>query len=286
MQTQFNPSDVSAIVCTWNSIASIQECLESILDSKIGQLIVVDAHSTDGTRQVAEKYADIIIDDPGLGLGLARNMGIQVSNGALVLNMGSDNVMPKGALVQMIHDLVSHNADGVSAQTHIQGKGFIANGLNAWRQGRFRPGPSQVIGTPTLFKGNLLRADPFDPTAVYSDDSELCERWIRKYGSKFAISSAKVSEVGKTSWVEVKIRCRMYGISDQEVYTRGTKSGWSLRRRMKSVTHPARSDLITPIAHLKPTTSLINLPFLATFTTMRYFYWGQASRNSSGSVES
>lgn len=280
MKSRFNPSDVSAIVCTLNSIASIKQCLESLRNSGVGQLIVVDAHSTDGTREVAEQYADVFLEDPGNGLGLARNIGIEKSTGPLVLNMGSDNVISRATLEQMIQDLESHNVDGVSARTRISGNGFIARGLNAWRQGRFRPGLISIIGTPTLFNGGLLRADPFSPDAIFSDDSELCERWTARYGSTFAVSSAEVTELGKASWSEVMIRCRMYGISDHEVYTRGVKSGWDINRRLKSVTHPFRSDLLTPVRHLPPLIALTNTPFLTTFTALRYFHWVQAARNT------
>ena len=284
MTNVLTPGDVTAIVCTRNSIASIEACLVSLRSNNVGELIVVDAHSTDGTRNIATKYADIVIEDPGRGLGLARNIGIHESSRPLVLNMGSDNVMPVGTLEKIIDDLNSFEAQGVSAQTIILGTGFVANGLNAWRRGRFRPGPSRVIGTPTLFRGDLLRSDPFNPHAVYSDDSELCERWAAKYGSRFAISSAEVGELGKTTWAEVAIRCRMYGISDHEVYTRGRASGWAFSRRIRSILHPLRSDLLTPIAHLPVRDSLPNLPFLTAFTILRYVNWFKASRESSSSL--
>ncbi len=32
------------------------------------EVIAVDAHSTDGTREVAEEFADLVLNDPGQGL--------------------------------------------------------------------------------------------------------------------------------------------------------------------------------------------------------------------------
>ena len=260
-----------------NSRDSITECLSSLRASGVGQLIVVDARSTDGTREIAQQFADLIVEDPGLGLGLARNFGIRESTGALVLNLGSDNILPAGALEQMIQDLDSLNVDGVSAQTQIQGNGFISRGLNAWRAGRFRPGYVSVIGTPTLFVGDRLRANPFDPEAIYSDDSELCERWSSEFDARFAISTATVQESGKATWREVRIRCRMYGISDFEIYSKGCNSGWKITRRLKSIQHPLKADLITPLLHLPIRSALANTPFLLTFTSLRYFYWSKAA---------
>lgn len=270
-------NSVSAVVCTKNSISGIEGCLKSLRQAGVGQIIVVDAHSTDGTAEIASKFADLILTDPGTGLGNARNIGIASSTGDFVLNMGSDNIMPKGQLEIMLQTLVEGGYSGVSAQTHIQGTGFVANGLNAWREGRFVPGPIAVIGTPTLFQGDLIRQNPYNPKTVFSDDSELCERWRRDFDARFAISPAYVLEVGKISWPELKIRCRMYGISDNEIYQRGKMSGWGFGRKLASIAHPARADFLTPIRNLRASRSLSNTPFLLTFAGLRYWYWMTAS---------
>ncbi len=91
------PRDVSAVVCTKNSISGIERCLTSLRVAGVDQIIVVDAHSTDGTREVANSAADIVLEDPGMGLGNARNIGIARTTQPLILNMGSDNVMPPRA---------------------------------------------------------------------------------------------------------------------------------------------------------------------------------------------
>jgi glycosyltransferase involved in cell wall biosynthesis len=269
------PEDVTAVVCTMNSISGIERCLTSLRSGGVGQVIVVDASSTDGTREVADRLADIFLEDPGTGLGNARNVGIARSTGALVLNMGSDNVMPPGQLPRMIDVLEHGHYLGVSAQTLVEGDDYVSRGLNAWRRGRFIPGPAPVIGTPTLFVGDVLRAYPYDASRVFSDDSELCERWAREFGATFAISDAYVTEVGKTSWSEVVVRCRMYGISDEEVFRLGRSSGWSLTRQLRSLAHPLRADFLGPLTHLGPREALASSPFLGAFASLRYGFWAQ-----------
>ena len=267
------PADVSAVVCTRDSIDSIEACLESLRTAGVGQLIVVDANSTDGTKDIAERHSDLVLRDEGVGLGAARNLGIENTTGPLILNMGSDNVMPRGQLQLMIADLERGEYAGVSARTRIDGPGYAAQGLNAWRQGRFPSGEVSVIGTPTLFRGELLRADPYDPTRRFSDDSELCERWTRELGARFAISDAEVLEMGKTTWPEVVVRCRMYGVSDAEVFARGRQQGWSLQRQVQSLLHPLQADFVTPLRRLPAQEALAAAPFLGAFATLRYGYW-------------
>lgn len=269
----YSPADVSAVVCTMNSISGIERCLVSLREAGVGELIVVDANSADGTRDVALRLADHLLDDPGTGLGNARNVGIAQTTKPLILNLGSDNVMPVGELEKMIAALEEKHVQGVSARTRIEGSDYVSVGLNSWRAGRFRPGPASVIGTPTLFEGDLLRNNPYDPSRRFSDDSELCERWTMSFGARFAISDAEVLEIGKTSWQEVIIRCRMYGISDDEVFSRGKASGWSVARQAKSLAHPLRADFLEPITHLPLKDAATAAPFLASFATLRYFYW-------------
>ncbi len=273
-----SPSNVSVVVCTMNSITSIEACLSSLRDCSVGEIIVVDAGSTDGTRDVARQLADCVLQDPGIGLGNARNIGIAETSKELVLNMGSDNVMPPGQLESMIDTLQVGGYDGVSAQTRVEGTSYPARGLNAWRKGRFLPGRVAVIGTPTLFRGELLRSHPYDAERAFSDDSELCERWHQQFGSTFAISDAEVIEIGKTSWPEVRTRARMYGISDHDVYRRGVQQGWSMSRRIRSLAHPLVADFITPLRHLNPSQALKSAPFLAGFTALRYRYWIETAR--------
>ena len=262
-----------------NSIASIEACLQSLQDTGVGEIIVVDAASTDGTRAVAGRLAHVVLEDPGIGLGNARNLGISATSKPLILNMGSDNVLPPGQLEVMIEELEEGDYSGVSAQTRIEGDSYPSKGLNAWRRGRFPAGPVSVIGTPTLFRGDLLRAHPYDPQRVFSDDSELCERWAVEFGATFAISEAEVIEIGKTSWNEVNGRCQMYGTSDAEIY-RWESENWPIFRKTISLLHPLRSDLMTPMRNLERKEAMVALPFLMMFTARRYVAWLRASQRA------
>lgn len=271
--SRFDPADVSAIVCTLNSESGIGSCLKSLRESGVGQIILVDGGSTDQTLEIAAPYVDLILDDPGIGLGNARNIGITQSHLPLVLNMGSDNVFPQGELAKMVDFLENTNHQGVSAMTRVQGSNYVSRGLNFWRSGRFQPGVRNVIGTPTLFYGDLLRSHPYDSTKRFSDDSELCERWAREFGATFAISDSICFELGKANWPELKIRAKMYGVSDHETFARGKSEGWGFTRRLKSLLYPLIADLLTPLKSGSLSHRIVAFPFLVVFTSYRYVGW-------------
>lgn len=268
-----SPADVSAVVCTLNSEVGIEGCLLSLKESGVGEIVVVDAHSTDRTPFIAESFADLFLQDSGRGLGSARNLGIANTQGALVLNMGSDNVLPLGELVKMIKYLEDGNYQGVSARTVVLGSNYVSLGLNVWRDGRFKTGENAIIGTPTLFDGQMLRNYPYDSNRRFSDDSELCERWSKSHNARFAISDAICLEVGKSSWKELRTRANMYGISDAEIYVGGVRAGWSLQRRLKSVMYPFTADFLTPLKQPMPYRTFVALPLLFGFTFYRYLGW-------------
>jgi glycosyltransferase involved in cell wall biosynthesis len=50
--------DIAAVVCTMNSISGIREFLISLRQSGVKEIVVVDASSTDGTKEVALELAD------------------------------------------------------------------------------------------------------------------------------------------------------------------------------------------------------------------------------------
>lgn len=266
-------SEVSAVVCTWNAEPIIENCLSSLRKNKVGEIIVVDASSADRTREIATKYADIILTDPREGLARARNIGIAKTKGKYVLNFGSDNVLPDGALANMLKWLIEGNLSGVSAVTHLKNsqENYLAKAMNRYKQARFYPGEREVIGTPTLFKADLLKEYPYDDKMGWSDDADLCDR-LRSKGHRFAISETVVLEVGSENIGSVIYRWKGYGRSDWEIYCKYSKT-WNLMRKLQSWLHPLKVELIEPFLRTKGSSRADLLPFLLLVTGIRYFSW-------------
>ena len=82
---------LSAVVGCLNSITSLEECLKSLKDSNVKEIIVVSGGSSDGSLNVAKENADILLMDQSRGLGNARNIGLRRATGGYVLHSGPDN---------------------------------------------------------------------------------------------------------------------------------------------------------------------------------------------------
>src|SRR5437667_7119048 len=68
---------VSVIIPTRNESQSIGQVLRDIPRSRVAEVIVVDAQSTDGTREIAASHGARVVVEPRRGYGRACLTGLQ-----------------------------------------------------------------------------------------------------------------------------------------------------------------------------------------------------------------
>ena len=263
--------DVSVVICTKNSVELLQKCLMALEGVDFHEVIVVDARSSDSTADVALGFGCKVLFDPGIGLGAARNVGLEAATGKFILNLGPDNTTSQRDVEVALQFLVSSTHSGVSFLTKVSGEEYLARAMNFWRAQRFPSGPATVIGTPSLFWAEILKANPFDTSRNYSDDGELCDR-LADLGHTFAISEAECWEHGKTSLKEIIRTWRLYGSSDFEHYRQHLATGANWKKRCRSLTHPLRVELIETVLR-SPMKSMAFSPVLVLMVIARYSGW-------------
>jgi len=83
---------ISVIVPFWNSEKWLGRCCES-LDKRL-EVILVDDHSTDSGREIAESYGfEVIENERTKGVSGARNTGLDYSHGEWVTFLDADDEM-------------------------------------------------------------------------------------------------------------------------------------------------------------------------------------------------
>lgn len=265
-----NNKDVSVIICTKNSEDTIGEVLKSVIKNNPLEIILVDAKSTDNTRNIAKKYVSKILLDPGKGLAIARNIGLKEVKGKFVLFIGSDNVIGSKTIIRLKKYMNDYSYIGVAALTRLKNRNrnYFTRGLDMRWKLRFFEGPREVIGTPYIFKTEVLKQYKFDPNMSWSDDSDLGTKLSRN-GYKLGYSNVKCWEIGFENLKSILYRFRMYGKSDYEYYNKYS-TNWKLKRKIRSILHPFIVEFMEPMIKLKGCKKLFFLPFLFLITFYRY----------------
>lgn len=96
-------SDLSIVVTTRNEERNLPRFLRSLNANKIepGQVILVDAHSSDRTVAIGAEYgARILSADPNLSL--QRNVGVRVVTTPYVLILDADMELPPGVIDELV----------------------------------------------------------------------------------------------------------------------------------------------------------------------------------------
>lgn len=82
---------VSGVVICLNEADRIGRCLESL--SFCDEIVVVDSGSQDGTREVARKYTDVVIEQPFLGYVNQKNFALDRAKHDWVICLDADEAL-------------------------------------------------------------------------------------------------------------------------------------------------------------------------------------------------
>jgi glycosyltransferase involved in cell wall biosynthesis len=187
---------ISVIIPTYNRAAFICRAVESALCQTYRnvEVIVVDDGSTDGTKQLMEKFSCLpnfrYIFQLNKGRSIARNKGIQNAAGSWIMYLDSDDYLDKYAL-QTLYNLASEAKDSVIVyanflfyrnnestyghQNQFAGKAINRDLFVEMVEGKFwltKPGTYIINKKIALDNGGFSSA--FEP----SEDMEYCIRML------------------------------------------------------------------------------------------------------------
>ena len=99
---------LSAVILTKNEEEMIKDCLESV--RFVDEIIIIDANSSDKTREIAQKYTPNIYIYPPPGFADHRNFGLEKSHWQWILYLDADERVTPG-LKREVLNLVNSNTD-------------------------------------------------------------------------------------------------------------------------------------------------------------------------------
>ncbi len=103
--------DVSIIVPVYNYVDLVEDCIRSVLAQKTQycyELLLIDDGSTDGSREIAEKYAEYpgvkVFLQKNQGIAGARNTGIAHAAGRYLMFVDCDDLLHPDMIDQMMRE--------------------------------------------------------------------------------------------------------------------------------------------------------------------------------------
>jgi glycosyltransferase involved in cell wall biosynthesis len=102
---------LSVVVITYNEEAKLARCLSSVRDLA-DEIVVVDSHSTDATRQIARGFGARVIEQPFLGYVEQKNFALAQATHHHVLSIDADEMLSPELSAAIAQVKADWQADG------------------------------------------------------------------------------------------------------------------------------------------------------------------------------
>ncbi|HTV18106.1 MAG TPA: glycosyltransferase, partial [Polyangiaceae bacterium] len=126
-------STVDVVIPAHDAARTLHPCLQALtplLESRqIQRIVVVDDHSTDETRDIAQRYPVQVMSSPRRGAGAARNAGWRATTGDCVWFVDSDCVVQPDALAKLQRTSSELDASAVGGSYANQSVGHLTADL-------------------------------------------------------------------------------------------------------------------------------------------------------------
>ena len=275
---------VSIIICALNEQKRIKDTIDSARRNNPVEIIVVEGGSTDATFSIAKAHADRAYSVDIFGLGYKRAFGVTQATQKYILTLDADQVLEVDSLPVMIGELEEHGFAGIQASLKsIKNETYWerAMGYNVGLT-HSRPRQTNMIGTPALFRTDILKKNNFDKTISGScDDTDLCYR-LSKQGYRLGISTAICYQKHRSSPGAVMKKFLWYGEGDFEF-------GLKHPERLFSIfTHPIKNYVFRRSASCMKNGDYFFIPFFVLSGLVRHcgFYRALAKKVAGNGLDS
>ncbi len=177
---------VSIITPSFNQADFLEDAIRSVLDQDYSNLeyIIIDGGSTDGSREIIQRYADRLagwVSEPDQGQTDAINKGFSCARGDILAWLNSDDRYQPGAVSEAVTFLKEHPQVGmVYGEANLVDEagnviGRFPTAQTDYR--RLRRGYVHIPQQSAYFRSELwYKVGPLDPSFFFAMDYDL---WVR-----------------------------------------------------------------------------------------------------------
>jgi glycosyltransferase involved in cell wall biosynthesis len=190
---------ISIVTISFNQAEFLERAIKSVLDQEYQELeyIIVDPGSTDGSRDIIEKYRNNIshiIYEPDQGPADGLNKGFSLATGDIYAYLNSDDILLPGTLKYVIaefektphFDVISGHAYVIDKDDKILQKIFS----HPFSLASYAVGCCVLVQQSTFFKPAL-----FKTIGGFNVDNTIC--WDGELMVDYALNGAKFKLVRK-----------------------------------------------------------------------------------------
>jgi glycosyltransferase len=222
---------VSIITATYNSAATIADCLESVNNQTYQNIehIIIDGGSTDDTLAIIQEkgFKGKFISEKDKGIYDAMNKGIDLVTGDIVGILNSDDLYANNTIVEDLVTLFeTSKADAIYGDLEYIDTINTQKITRKWKAGHYSP-KAFLYGWmpphPTFFvKATLYQQyGKFNLNLFTAADYELMLRFIYRFGIKVAYLQ------------QIMVKMRTGGASNQSIKNRllankGDRMAWEI----------------------------------------------------------
>jgi len=220
-----NDATISYLVVVRNKAKSISRCLESLVRAGIGQIVVVDGRSTDGTSEIIDRFPVLHLYDRGTGnVSNARNMGLKACTGDYVVIVDGDQWVPARFGRDLRQILADKTPDAVMMRELRSGTSEWARASQAeWTEvAALR---HDWVYWPKVFRRSILRDIGGWDESLFIEDFDIWNR-AKALNPKLLICSLAIYSDSSGVSPLTELRRGTEGISSLSKYVRRYPREW------------------------------------------------------------
>jgi glycosyltransferase involved in cell wall biosynthesis len=213
------------IIPTLNSQRFLEKCLLSVRGQTYPniEVIVVDNYSTDKTREIAEKYADLVLLK-GPERGAQVNFGVKYARGKYVYRVDSDFVVEPSVVEEAVRKCEVEGFDAICI--HNTSDPSVSFWARVRKLERDCYAFDEFNVAARFFRKDVFeRVGGFDERLVAAEDYDLHNRLV-KHGFKIGYIKSKEVHIGEPeNLLEIVKRHYYYGRTMKKFLAANTVRG-------------------------------------------------------------
>lgn len=238
----YNENMLSVIIPTHNELSSnyIQKSFKLLAEIDNIEVIIVDSSSTDGTRELAEKYSFRLIDTHSNSRAGRLNTGIESSKGDMILLHHPRSILT----IEGITYLRDHTEKLTwGAFTHKFDEKHLLFTFTSWYSNYIRGDQRSIfyLDHCIFAKNDLLKSVGLIPDVDIFEDTEICLK-LRKLSKQtrlpfISMTSAirfKTNGLFKQSYKNQLLKWKYYFNSDHKKMNKNYEQGLDLNSKYEN----------------------------------------------------